>query len=265
MWNTSKRKDKNNKGMTLVEMLVAFAVSAIVLAGLSAMIFSVLRFYGRSNAHVEIQNEAQTSLNLVIDSIISAKGVCFVEEDASAIDPASNHLSCALFGELILEESVTKAMSFQGEAVIWSKKDREMYLLSGNFDLGTYTDETQAPLEALAAMKGELPAAREDRVPYLMAQNVISFELEGLDECFTEPVNKPLEEMTEEEKKMAGKHYFENPFTIHINMEFEDEYQNGKTISRQIDDNVFVRNRLDHIYVQRKDEGMTKYLRNPKG
>lgn len=140
-----------------------------------------------------------------------------------------------------------------------------MYLLSGNFDLGTYTDETQAPLEALVAMKGELPAAREDRVPYLMAQNVISFELEGLDECFTEPVNKPLEEMTEEEKKMAGKHYFENPFTIHINMEFEDEYQNGKTISRQIDDNVFVRNRLDHIYVQRKDEGMTKYLRNPKG
>lgn len=263
MWNISNLKEKNNSGMSLVELLVAFAISAIVLAGLSGIIFSVLQFYGRSNAHVEIQNEAQTSLNLVIDSIISAKGVCFIEEDASTIDPASDYLSCALFGEIHLDTSGTKAMSFQGEAVFWQPKYGEMYLMSGTFDLGTYSDETQAPLEAIAAMKGKLPALQEDRTPYLMARNVTAFELRGMDECFVEPVNKPIEEMTEEEKKQIGKHYFENPLIIHINIEFENEYQSGKTITRQIDDNVSVRNRLDYVYVQREAEGMTKYLRNP--
>lgn len=266
MWNTGNLTNKNNSGMTLVELLVAFAVSAIVLVGLSSIIFSVMQFYGRSNAHVEIQNESQTSLNLVIDSIISAKGVCFIEEDASALDP--EHLSCALFGEIDLDTSGTKAMTFRGEAIFWQPKYREMYLMSGDFDLGTYSDETQAPLEALSAMKSKLPASREDRIPYLMAQDVTAFELKGMDECFVEPINKPEEEMTEEEKKMAekmkdGKHYFENPLIVHINIEFEDEYQTGKTITRQIDDNVSVRNRLDCIYVQRETEGMTKYLRKP--
>ena len=66
--------------MTLVELLVAFAVSAIILAGLSYIIFSVLQFYGRANANVEIQNESQTSLNLVIDTILSAKGACYIEQ-----------------------------------------------------------------------------------------------------------------------------------------------------------------------------------------
>lgn len=263
MWNTTNFTNKNNSGMTLVELLVAFAVSAVVLAGLSSIIFSVIQFYGRSNAHVEIQNESQTSLNLVIDSIISAKGVCFVEQDASSIDPASDTLTCALFGELKLDTSGTKAMSFAGEAILWQPKYEEMYLLSGTFDLGTYSDEAMAPLEAIEAMKGKLPANREDRVPYLMAQNVTAFELTCLEECFVEPINKPEEEMTEEEKRRSGKDYFKNPLIIHINMEFADEYQTGRVLTRQIDDNVSVRNRLDQVYIQREGGGMIKYLRDP--
>ena len=47
-------------------------------------------------------------------------------------------------------------------------------------------------------------------------------------------------------------------------MEFEYEYQNGKVTTRQMDDNVSVRNRLDSVYIQRNDgKGMIKYLRDP--
>ncbi len=70
--------------------------------------------------------------------------------------------------------------------------------------------------------------------------------------------------MTEAEKKRIGKNYFTNPLTIHVNMEFEYEYQNGKVTTRQMDDNVSVRNRLDSVYIQRNDgKGMIKYLRDP--
>ncbi len=263
MWNTSRSREKNDKGMTLVELLVAFAVSAIVLSGLSYIIFSVLQFYGRANANVEIQNESQTSLNLVIDSILSTKGVCYIEEDSSAIDPSSDAMTCALFGELTLDDSGIKTMTFTGDAIIWQPKYREMYLMSGTYDLGSFSEEAAAPLEAIAAMKGKLPGSGDERLPYLMAQNVSSFELKAEESCFVEPVSKEESEMTEEEKKKIGKSYFKNPLIININMEFEYEYQNGKPpITRQMDDNVAVRNRLDYVYIQRDGKGMIKYLRD---
>lgn len=260
MWSISKRKKKNDSGMTLVELLVAFAVSAIVLSGLSYVIFSVLQFYGRANANVEIQNESQTSLNLVIDSIIAAKGVCFIEEDSAAVAP--DEMTCALFGTLHLDDTGMNTMTFTGDALLWQPEYKEMYLMSGTYDLGSFSSEAAAPLEAIANMKAELPADRADRLPYLMAQNVTAFELKADDSCFVAPISKPEDEMTEEEKKKVGKSYFENPLTIHINMEFEYEYQSGKTITRQMDDNVAVRNRMDYVYIQREGEYMTKYLRN---
>lgn len=262
MWSTSEKGKRNNKGMTLVELLVAFAVSAIILAGLSYIIFSVLQFYGRANANVEIQNESQTSLNLVIDTILSAKGACYIEQDASTLDPATDDMTCALFGELKFDKNV-KNMTFIGTAIYWQPKYREMYLMTGNYDLGAYTDEAKAPLEAIAAMKGQLPAYGDARLPYLMAQYVTAFELETLDSCIVKPSTKSEDEMTEAEKKRIGKNYFTNPLTIHVNMEFEYEYQNGKVTTRQMDDNVSVRNRLDSVYIQRNDgKGMIKYLRD---
>ena len=261
MWNINRNANRNDKGMTLVELLVALAVSAILLTGLSYILFSVLKFYGRANANVEIQNESQTSLNLVIDSILSAKGVCFVEKDASLIDPATDEMTCALFGELDLDDTGTKSMSFTGDAVLWQPKCQEMYLMSGTFDLGTFSDEASAPLEAIAAMKGKLPTEADARLPYLMAKNVTAFELEALDSCFLDPISLEDAE-TEEEKKKVGKYYFKNPMTIHINMEFTYEYESGKVITRQMDDNASVRNRLNYAYIQRTGSGMIKYLRD---
>ena len=60
----------NNKGFSLVELLVALAVSSIVLTALGYMIITGLKLYGRNNAHVEVQSEAQTAMNLILDNIM---------------------------------------------------------------------------------------------------------------------------------------------------------------------------------------------------
>ena len=50
-------KIKNdNRGLSLVELLVAFAVSAIVLSGLAYLMINVLNIFGRTNVNVELQN-----------------------------------------------------------------------------------------------------------------------------------------------------------------------------------------------------------------
>ena len=52
-------KIKNdNRGLSLVELLVAFAVSAIVLSGLAYLMINVLNLFGRTNVNVELQNES---------------------------------------------------------------------------------------------------------------------------------------------------------------------------------------------------------------
>lgn len=255
MWNTSKRKNRmkkpyvNNQGLSLVELLVAFAVSAIVLSGLTYLIVTSLNLYGRTNANVEVQNESQTALNLVMDSALGAKGICFAETDASTIDPASEELVGALFGELKLNDD--KSMEFTGDAVFWQPNLQEMYLLSGTYSLGNYSSEAEAPSETWEIMKGKLPSGTEARLPYLMAQNVTGFSLKASDSCFVVGTD--------------GKTYFENPLILELSMNFAYEYQEGKFATREIEDNISVRNRLDQVYIQRTGDGsITEYLRNPK-
>lgn len=253
MWNTSKRKKQNekpyinNQGLSLVELLVAFAVSAIVLSGLTYLIITSLKLYGRTNANVEVQNESQTALNAVMDSALGAKGICFAETDASAISPASEEPVGALFGKLTLNDDTT--MEFTGDAVFWQPNLQEMYLLSGTYPLGNYKSKAEAPSEAWEEMKKKLPKEKEARLPYLMAQHVTGFSLKAADYCFIE---------TEEET------YFENPLILELSMKFSYEYQEGKFATREIEDNISVRNRLDQVYIQRLGDGSIKeYIRNP--
>lgn len=257
MWSTNKQKatEKNtNAGMTLVELLVAFAVSAVVLAGLSYMLISSLRLYARTNANVDAQNESQTALNLVLDSILAAKGVCLIEEDPAALT-GTDALTCALFGELELHDD--KSMVFTGDAILWQPSFQEMYLLSGTYSLGNYTTEAEAPLEAITAMKGELPADRDDRLPYLMAQNITSFQIKTEESSFAIPETTPAL------GEFIPRYYFKNPLILDVFMKVEVTYQNDKTIVREMGDSVAVRNRLNAVYIQREGRGMIKYLRNP--
>lgn len=261
MWSTNKRKatEKNtNAGMTLVELLVAFAVSAVVLAGLSYMLISSLRLYARTNANVDAQNESQTALNLVLDSILAAKGVCLIEEDPAALT-GTDTLTCALFGELELHDD--KSMVFTGDAFMWQPSFEEMYLLSGTYSLGNYTTEAEAPLEAITAMKGELPADRDDRLPYLMAQNITSFQIKTEESSFAIPETTPAP--GEDVSTFVPRYYFKNPLILDVSMKVEVTYQNDKTIVREMGDSVAVRNRLNAVYIQREGKGMIKYLRNP--
>jgi len=268
MWiiNKKKRKKKTGKeygadqrGMTLVELLVAFAVSAIVLTGLSYMLFSSLRLYGRTNANVDAQNESQTALNLVLDSILSAKGIVLTEQDPSSV--GAGEITCAMFGELEVRND--KSMKFTGDAVLWQPDVAEMYLMSGTYELGVCSDEAMAPKEAMTAMKGLLPADAQDRLPYLMAQNITAFQIECAEECFAVPTPTPVPAGTPDPGKI--KNYFDEPLILNVSMTVEVDYQNDKSVTREMSDSVAVRNRLSEVYIDRDGAGIIKYLRYQNG
>ncbi len=75
----------NNKGFSLVEMLVALAVSGIVLATIIAFVSSGSRFYRKQSNSIDLQNELSDVSNIVSDTLMEATALEIIQSDTSLI------------------------------------------------------------------------------------------------------------------------------------------------------------------------------------
>lgn len=93
---------QDNKGMTLVELLISIAISSIVIASIAFFMNYASRNYRNASNDVMLQTEGQTILNQLNEMIIEANNVKFAgatltiyqEEETITItlDPAANEL-----------------------------------------------------------------------------------------------------------------------------------------------------------------------------
>lgn len=67
-----KRKKHNNKGFTLIEVLVALAVSSVVITIVIAFISQGSRFYKTQSNTINLQNELQETSNVITDALQEA-------------------------------------------------------------------------------------------------------------------------------------------------------------------------------------------------
>lgn len=251
----------NNKGLSLVELLVALAVSALVLTGLAYMLINVLNIFARTNANVELQNESQAALNLVIDNVMDANGLCMIEADPAGIGSAP---VCVLLGELSISDTDFNSVSFVGDALIWDPSTEEMYLSTyrniteGALTLSGATSRSEAAVKAIEALQKQvldLPA--EDRLPYLMSRNVKEFDIRPASYYVFPP-----EEQKPDPDNPGSLHTvycFTSPMILDIQMKFELEYKPGKYYTRDIGEEIAIRNRMPYIYLQRAGGSMLKY------
>lgn len=75
-----RRKHMNNKGFSLVELLVALAVSAVVITIIGAFVSQGTGFYSEQGNAVNLQNELQEVSNVITDTIQEAT---YLEFDSS--------------------------------------------------------------------------------------------------------------------------------------------------------------------------------------
>lgn len=258
----------NNKGFSLVELLVALAVSSLVLVGLGYLIITGLKLYGRNNAHVEVQSEAQTTMNLLIDNIMEAQGVCMM-------NPASGtNTDCVLLGDLLIEESAGSYHAFfKGNAVVTDIEGigadgrplEEMYLVA--FPNDDFPEDAGKPgyarlvnnvsksgdnaggevaLEAsekvLNYVRNEL--SEDDRLKWLLARYVTAcrMEVDRIDADYYKETVYYWSGATEEIC------YYEEPVTINVALSFAYDYGNG-SVTRTLSDSAAVRNRLEKVYI----------------
>ena len=78
------RMRKNQKGFTIVELLIAIAILSIVIAAVCGFILVGSRSYAAGNSDISVQQEAQLALNQMSDVVIdTTRSVNYVGYDAS--------------------------------------------------------------------------------------------------------------------------------------------------------------------------------------
>ncbi|MBQ4522564.1 MAG: prepilin-type N-terminal cleavage/methylation domain-containing protein [Lachnospiraceae bacterium] len=63
---------KNNKGLSLIEIIVAVAIISILFLGIAAFMQSSTTYYGRTKKETKLQNESQTVFRTVSDALKNA-------------------------------------------------------------------------------------------------------------------------------------------------------------------------------------------------
>ena len=66
---------EDNKGFSLVELLIAIAISGIVLTALVLLITQSVKSYGRQTALAQIQSDADISLNQIQKNVMEANEI----------------------------------------------------------------------------------------------------------------------------------------------------------------------------------------------
>lgn len=256
----SSKRDRYNKinlydncGASLVEMLIAFAVSAVVLSGIAYMLITSLRVTGKNNAEAEVQSEVQTAMNLLVDEVMEAKGICM------KVAPGGGDTDCILFGDInIIKEGGTYTLYYKGNvfaapAGVGGSKElylaefpNEVYTANGDgyCRLASGVTQSACALEGLDNAGAYIAGLSEEkRLRWLLGKDITS--------CVVTPSSEYDEETVKEKGMDVIRTCFREPFTLKIYLKIERDYGDG-TVVREIEDQIAVRNRIDRIYITKK-------------
>ncbi len=68
----------NNKGFSLIELLVALAISSIIIVLLGSLLLNSMKSYNKQSVGADLQNESQVVVNQMVDSIMEATAIDLV-------------------------------------------------------------------------------------------------------------------------------------------------------------------------------------------
>lgn len=87
------RISRNNKGMSLIELIISMAISAIVVLMVVSFIGAAFRVFRSTNDEVNLQMEAQTVMNQLVNLTMEAKSITVkyetAEDDRYRIDTSN--------------------------------------------------------------------------------------------------------------------------------------------------------------------------------
>ncbi len=215
---------KNNKGLTLVELLVALAVSMVLAGSVAGIIAYSVRTYHNESVNTEMQYEIQTNVNQIMDTIMSSSGVVIYNTGGK-----TDYAGFGTFRETRnpTTGAVTK-VNYSGTVFVYDPSG-EIYMVKGTAEMATAVLAVQE-----VAKKVTNPGV--DKRPYLMGRNCSTF-LISIDTDTT--TSSCIVSATE----------YINPLSVDVKLEFQKD-GTGTVIKKKVEDNAVMRNKVTaDIYI----------------
>ena len=119
-------KLKNNKGATLVELIVAMAVIAILMGQIGVLIYNTTNLYQRGTFEVDLQTESQQFVNQLQELLIDCDGFVSYNAATSASEDAMITISNSSnnVGEYTVQLTRDASSDIILEVCIWTFRHR---------------------------------------------------------------------------------------------------------------------------------------------
>lgn len=121
---------RENRGLSLVELLITIAILSIVLAAATSFMITGSRSFAKGNADSELQKEAELTVNQIEDMIIDVNGGMSVSDDENKLELAMYH-----------GEASGAAIVYTKETVTWNKSGDKLKYGKYNVSYDESADE----------------------------------------------------------------------------------------------------------------------------
>jgi len=238
----------NNKGLSLVELIVAISIGTIVSGAIAALMTFAIRMYRNESVNVSAQYELQTNVNQIMDTIMGAN--CFVIQSVSAESPSP--------------ESEEESES-ESEASVSPAGRVTRYAAFGKFDGSTF--------DGVVFVSGTENPAGSGRFNIYMdrgvwsgsdAKTAVAEPVEYITNAMSTTPNQYLlgegstlfriepKILTESPKTYVNitPEGYKNPLSIEVELNFQKDAQ-GKVVDKHVKDEALIRNRISTpIYIE---------------
>ncbi len=217
----------NDKGLSLVELIVAISIGTIVAASITALIAFAIRYYHNESVNTQMQYEIQSNVNQVMDAIMSSSGVVLQQADGKT--------QYAGFGDF---KKTASGVEFSGIVLASGTRNPTTHVFDIYMRRVSAISGTDASV-AVSTAASPLTSPSGDMRPYLLGQNAKVFNITietdpGKSSCI-------VEAYTDGEHPEPGKYV--NPILVDVELEFEKD-GTGKKINKRVKDNATMRNKV---------------------
>jgi len=202
---------KDNRGLSLVELLVAIAITAIIAGSITYFLRTSLVLYGNETTDVALQQELQVTLNQIMDYAMESLEVV-VSGDGTVTDYIA-------LGKINNDELEAQ--------IIWFEKDDDnpslgkLYLKKELIDeINKETEDGTLP----DTIETAITTASASKENYLLAEYVSSFNVSA-------------------NGIIAGTNEYENPISLDISIKFIKK-GSTKDIEKEVSDKALLRNKI---------------------
>lgn len=233
----------NNKGLSLVELIVAISIGVIVSGSIAALITFSIRTYRNESVNTSLQYELQSNLNMMMDEIMGAS-VFVIKQKSSPTPipitdpptdaPGKPYTEYALFGNIYTPSGSTDK-KIKGVIFVSEDATGKFKVYMDRFDVAAPAD-----LEGFAESKSSISGDQ-----YLLGENLTQFAIVPDMSCL---IDTPDPDAPADHTKT--KHEYQNPISFGVHLSFERNGWGSKVIKKHVNDTTYLRNKVtDTVYV----------------